>query len=458
MGKYRPIKQKTIFITSFHGLVSRILEGGIVEYLLEDKNLRIVIFVPDFKKGYFEKLFAGKDRVIIEGVFNKVLPRQAFFYNRLSFMLLNTQTMHIIHNSFRGYNKWYKRVFVESISLGLGQWKLIRYLYRNINYYFSGKAVFDDYFEKYKPDLLFSTDSKNLLDTQFLIEAKKQNIRTVSMVRSWDYLTAKGVIRVKPDLMLVHNEIIKKEAEKYADIKEKDIVVVGMPHFDIYTNSERLSRKEFYKKLNIPEQNRIILLAPIGSKFGDTDSEIFDILGEAIENGSLPPDLSILIRFPPGDLSDLSSVRHKKALHIEYPGISFKGHHRKENEMNIDDMNHLADSLFYSELAIVGPSTMVIDAAVLDKPIIFMGLEGRRTKAYLDSYVHIYDFDHMQNVLKLGGTSMANTPKELIDLINYNLKHYDEKKKERAQIVEEQCGILDGNSSKRLVDILKNLI
>ena len=56
---------RTIFITSFHGLVSRILESGFLDYLLETNNLRVVIFVPDFKCDYFLKTFGNKKGVVL---------------------------------------------------------------------------------------------------------------------------------------------------------------------------------------------------------------------------------------------------------------------------------------------------------------------------------------------------------------------------------------------------------
>ena len=59
---------KTIFITSFFGLIARnILSTDILDILRSRKDLRIVIFVPKEKEILYRDTFAGGN-VIVEGV------------------------------------------------------------------------------------------------------------------------------------------------------------------------------------------------------------------------------------------------------------------------------------------------------------------------------------------------------------------------------------------------------
>ncbi|MDP7196645.1 MAG: CDP-glycerol glycerophosphotransferase family protein [SAR202 cluster bacterium] len=445
--------KKTIFITSFHGLVSRVLESGILRELEKSESVQIVIFVPDFKKDYFQERFGNFNNITIEGVKKDILPKRADFFQKLSFVLLDTRTMKIIRKSFRGYNSKWKYIVAQSIST-LGGFRFIRELFRAVNYYFSGESVLDYYFEKYNPNLVFTTDIKHIFDAQFVLEARKRKILTIGMVRSWDYLTAKGIVRMKPDMMIVHNEIIKEEAIKYADMKEKDIFVSGLPHFDPYTNETRISKKEFYKKISANSKKRLIFLSPVGDKFADIDWIFFEILDEAIKQNELPNDLQVLVRVPPGDTLDLSKFDKSENIIFDYPGIQFGEKYRKENEMSYGDLLHLADSIYHSELVVTGPSTIVIDGAVFGKPIIFLNFDGTENKPYYPSNNHYYDFNHMQNITKTFGTSNANNGGELIFLINQYLNDPNIKNEERRRIVREQGFKLDGNASKRVVDFL----
>ena len=59
---------KTIFITSFHILISRnIIASPAMDILRRDQNLRIIILVPERKREFFERTFGGGN-VIIVGV------------------------------------------------------------------------------------------------------------------------------------------------------------------------------------------------------------------------------------------------------------------------------------------------------------------------------------------------------------------------------------------------------
>ena len=77
---YPDSQLQTIFITSFHGLVSRVLACGLLEKLTADK-LRVVLFVPDFKKDYFVATFGFLPNLVIEGVSRELLPRRTRFAN-----------------------------------------------------------------------------------------------------------------------------------------------------------------------------------------------------------------------------------------------------------------------------------------------------------------------------------------------------------------------------------------
>lgn len=440
---------KTVFITSFHGLVSRVLQSGVLGFLQKNSDLRIVILVPDFKKDYFLEKFGGRKNVIIEGVGDKILPRRSYFFHKLSFILLDTKTMRLTRRSFRGYKYFYEFVLAQFVASFLGRWKLIRNLFRAVNYYFSGGSVFDYLFEKYNPELVFSTDIKHVLDTQLVIEAKKRKIFTIGMVRSWDYLTGKGMVRVAPDKMIVHNETIKKETIKYVDMEEKNIFVSGLPHFDPYINEKRISREEFFKNVGLDSAKKVVLYIPWGDKFADTDWQFLQML---------PDDLQILMRLPPGDTVNLENFKQHKKIIIDSPGVVFGERGRKTNEMSYEDLLHLANTVYYSDVVVAPPSTLAIDAAAFDRPVVLMAFDGEKEKSYYEGVAHYYDFDHISNLVKTGGQKLARNKKELIKYINEYLTDPSIDKGGRKRVVDEQCWKLDGKSSQRVADYILSFL
>lgn len=448
---------KTIFITSFQGLISRVLASGFLAKLRARSGLRIVLLVPDFKKEYFQTVF-GSRGVIVEGVSKGILPRRAYLFHKLSFVLLNTRTMRLTRRSFRGYRRLYQFLLAQTVASIFGRWRLVRSLFRAINYHFSGRPIFDRYFSMYQPDLVFSTDIKDLLDTQLVIEAKKRGILTIGMVRSWDYLTGKGLVRVRPDKLVVHNEVIREEAIRYIDLPARDIFVSGIPHYDPYINEKRSSRGEFFGRIGSDPDKRLIFYAPWGAKFADTDRDFVEMLGSAIKEGRLPGDLQILVRMPPTDTVDWSALAQDYPIIIDYPGVRFGQLHRKANEMNYQDLLHLADSLYHSELVVAPPSTIAIDAAVFDKPVVLMAFDGLTPKSYYQGITHYYDFDHIRQLVGAKAHRLARNQEELITAVRCYLENPGRERSARRELVKAQCWKLDGQSSRRLADFLLSFI
>lgn len=391
----------------------------------------------------------------MEGLGRERLPRRAFLFHKLTFILLNTKTMRLTRRSFRGYRHSYQFLLAQLAASVLGRWRIVRNLFRSLIYYFPGPAIFDGYFEKYAPDLIFSTDVKDLLDSHLIIEAKKRKIFTIGMVRSWDYLTGKGLVRVKPDKLVVHNEHLKEEAERYADMKPEDIFVSGVPHYDPYVNEKRTNRTEFFQKIGGDSKKRLIFYAPWGDKFADTDWQFLEILSGAIRDKRLPSDLQILVRLPPGDTVErLEKLRSDPVFIFDSPGVGFGERHRKANEMSYQDLLHLADSLYYSEVVVAPPSTIAIDAAVFDKPVVLMAFDGFRVKGYYQGVRHYYDFNHIRQLVASGGQQVARNREEFITVINRYLHNPALDRVGRQALVAEQCFKLDGQASERLADYL----
>lgn len=442
-------KTKTIFITSFHGLLSRVLDRGVLNGLLNDKNIKVVIFCLDFKKNYYEKEF-GSERVIIEPINGKILPPKALFFQKIAFKLLLTKTTKIQAYNDLAEKKEYSQFVSRRILSFLGSLKLVRMIFRFIYFYFSKTNFFSQYFEKYNPDLIFSMDCKHMFDSQLIFEAKKRKIKTIGMVRSWDNLTAKGVLKVIPDNLIVYNETIKKEAIKYSDVKSNSIFVSGIPNYDIYTNENRTRREDFLKKIKIDNSKKIILFAPTGNHYSKTDSQIMEILDDSIKNNFIPENVHIIVRFPPGDFVDTKSFQPGDNFSYDFVIPDTKLDNIKDNEMTLEKSLYLADLIYHSDVIIAGPSTILVDAIALDKPSIAIGFDGYKNEKYYKSIARLFDYSHMSKLLSTKAVRLAKDKVELIEFINKYLKNTNLDKKERKEAAEQQCFKLDGKSSERI--------
>lgn len=447
------IETKTIFITSFHGLLSRVLGGGVLDGLLNDKKIKVVIFCLDFKKNYYEKEF-GSERIIIEPINGKILPPGALFFQKIAFKLLLTETTKIQTRNDLMEKKEYFQFISRKVVSFLGSFKIIRMLFRFVYFYFSKTDFFSQYFEKYNPDLIFSMDCKHIFDSQLIFEAKKRKIKTMGMVRSWDNLTAKGVLKVIPDNLIVYNETIKKEAMKYSDVKSDSIYVSGIPNYDMYTNEERTNRNDFLKKIKVDNSKKIILFAPTGNHYSKTDSQIMEILDDSIKNNLLPNNVHIIVRFPPGDFVDTKNFQPGNNFSYDFVIPDTKLDNIKDNEMTLEKSLYLADLIYHSDVVIAGPSTILVDAIALDKPSIAIGFDGFENKKYYESIARLFDYSHMNKLLSTGAVRLVKNESELIKFITTYLNNPNLDEKERKSAIIQQCFKLDGKSSQRISEFI----
>jgi hypothetical protein len=457
--------KKAIFIPVQNRQQARnILRTDIITTLDAGKGVRIVIFMPDFKLDEYKKEFSGSfSNVVFEGV--KDLPKFDSsldkFFNRLSLSYIDTPTLRFMRRKWILLEGGKRLRYIGSmfLLLLLGNVRIFRDVSRLLDFYLVNEPHFGEYFDKYKPALVFSPNTVSRIDSGFLRQAKKRKIKTIGMINAWDNITlGKYPFRILPDKLIAYNDIIKKEAIKYLNMKEKNIYVSGWPHFDHYVNSGRILRDEYYRKLNINPSKKIILFASNG-RDGVTEWQVLAMLDSAIKKGDLPSDVAIVVRHHPSHDMIRGDAEYSENVVFDNSKTSFKKE-RSYSEILTDDMNHLADSLFHSALIISTCSTMSIDASVFDKPIVNIAFDGWETKPFHQSIARAYTPHHMhyQPILKTGGVKIAYSFPEMVLLINRYLENQSLESEGRKRIVEEQCYKLDGKSGQRIGSyILDNL-
>ncbi|MEX1003130.1 MAG: CDP-glycerol glycerophosphotransferase family protein [Crocinitomicaceae bacterium] len=448
---------KTLFIPVFQSFVSRnILNTGILDELLV-RGAKVVLFVPPAKKDFYKSVYNRKNIFIETFDADSGKGKREQLFKSLSLLLVSTNAMRFRKIKMKQTGGGtIKYLYQRSITAVFGNIKLVKRVFRWFDFNFNNPDAFVKYFEKYSPHVVFSPDVFGAGDIFILKSAKKHGVRTVGMVASWDNNTTKGLMRLMPDVLVVQNEIIKEESVKIQTVPESIIRVSGIAHYDYYKGYKPIPREDFFKKLGgIPPKKKLVLFSPAGDKFISTDWQICEILRHAIEKGELPQDIIIIIRIHPTNPVNLDKFKTNENFIIEKPGISFANMGDKKNELDKESLHHLLDTLHHSELVINVVSSLVIDAAVLDKPVITIGFEGWESRVPFGSSVKRYHSDeNMAKLLAIGGTPIVKNEKELIEQINTYLKYPEKDKSGREKIVEKQCWRLDGKAKFRIADVI----
>lgn len=444
---------KTIFVTSFHQFISRnILHTPILEGLLAIPDVRVVIFAPKDKKEYFEREFAGKG-LYIECV---DISRSASGFWSL-FMKRAAQAMggfryKEIARGFRinPFRAILLTIFFRYPVRLFGKVRVMHRVMRFCNLRLVRNEVCASAFARYAPDLLFSTDAQNESDVILMTEARRRKIPIISMVRSWDNVEMYGVLRVIPETLLVWGDFVKREILKANTMDEQRVKLVGIPHYDRYLKGPTMPREQFLKSLGADPHRRLIFYTPVGDMYlkeNDVDGVVLSELAKF--------DANILVRTPPADTVSFGDFIPPANVFFYHPGTGVDRAGRREISRADDD--HLINSLRFSDVVVSGPSTIMLDAILLDKPVVLFGFE-RTKKSHEESMASLYDSRHLQTVIQNKGVQFAKTPEEFQNAIAGYLRNPQKDTEGRKRAVEFVCFKTDGTSCERVLDALRSAL
>lgn len=445
---------KTIFITSFHVLVSRNILLSPLLGKLTDNGWRVVVIVPKKKEEYFKNTFSSPS-IFVEGVTNK-LNRLDSLIREFALASLRTRALEIMRNRNMGLeNPRLQKVLFWAPTVR----RLIPWFYGLV----ISRHTFHEIFEKYKPDLLFSTDVFSSNDCRWMLEAKAHKVKTVGMIRSWDNLISKGGFRIMPDILVSQNEIVKDEAIHLHNIKSSNVKVVGIPHYDNYLVKPECSRNDFLKEVGIPENKKYFVYAPLGDRIikvgsivkeHDYDDRMIKIIDE-----NLPDDSCLIVRFPPTDTVKVNKDNLSKRVVFMSPGIRFgdgvKG--VRSSEMGYKDDLSLFYTLYYSNGVINPFSSLCIDAVFLDRPVVIPSFDPKQV-SYWESVSRLQEFEHFIPVMKSAGVKIAHNPLELRQVLMTYYLNPEKDKEVRKRLAEIECFSRDGKSSERLYKVIRDII
>lgn len=447
-------KQKTLFITAFNPFISRnIFYTGVLDELLKDEMLRVVVIVPTTKQAYYQDTFTH-ERVLVEGVdmFQNISVFERFFA-AIAGLLLDTKIKYF-HKWQRfieqgGHVRWYAERFFTKI---IGNSVLARKVFRATEIHVHKTHVFSELFKKYAPYRVCASDVYTPIDTALLREAKQHGgIETIGMVRSWDNNVSKTFMRVVADRTVVQNHILKDEVIQLHLVPEDDVVVTGTGHYTYFKEYQPISRAEFCNRMNIDPGKKIVLVSPAGDKFVKTDWQNLEILKQSQIEGKIGKDVHFLVRLHPMNLTNLESFEPNEHFTIEIPGKGFEGMRAKDNELGLEDLHHLIDTIVHADVVVNTLSSLVLDACVLETPVVTIGFDGFEKKVHkVYSVSRFHEEENMAKLLRVGGTPVVYTGDALIREINRYLENPKLDKENRQRVLDTQCGELTHNTILRV--------
>ncbi|MDP2676977.1 MAG: CDP-glycerol glycerophosphotransferase family protein [bacterium] len=449
---------KTIFITIFQGVEAKnILRTGIVKRLLEDSRVRVVLFVGNKEKAQLYQREFSHPRMIYEIVPRPLTTALDRFFASLKFQLLRTDTTHL--RKKMAFEKEGNRIlFFASKTWNwiIARKPLLRFA-RFLDYRFVHDATYSHYFETYRPDIVFMAHLFDEQEIHLLREAKKRNIRTIGFINSWDKVTARCVLRLLPDRFVVFNDIVKEELATHNAVDPSHIFIGGIPQYDLYFKRTDGTRDDFFKAIGSEPQKKLIVYAPMGSAFSGSDWDMLDVLCRYNKKGVFGNAVDLLVRFQPNDFIDKKELEKRPWLLYDYPGIRFSSKRGVDWDMSAEDVNHLAHTLAHMSVLVCYASSMSVDAAIFDKPVININFELKHMPLH-KSPTQFYHMAHYKKALCTGGIRCVENEKELIGWIRRYIGNPSLDAGGRDTLVRQQCFHTDGESGRRIGEYILSFL
>jgi hypothetical protein len=451
----------TIAVSITHGFQARnLLQTDVAPALLE-AGYRLSVLSPAAGDGEFERTFSQAG-ISFGSVRANAGRLPAFFATARRYALANPRrnaTNNLFNEQFlRSRRPHY--VFLRALNRVVGRWRSVRDWWMSLeSAMVSGREV-EAVLRATAPALLVTgTPGTEHLDALLLRCARRLGIPSLCVVLSWDNLTSKGYMAARPDRLVVWNERMREEAIELHDYAPEDVEVAGVAHFDIYQRpADLLDRATVCGRLGIDPSRPFVVFGTVSPFLFPYNAEVAELLAAATAQGRIGNGTQLVVRLHPqsagggrfGDsreVYDSLAKRYPGIVALDVPGVKTSG---LQWALPPGEMVWLASLLHHAAVCVNVASTLAIDAALGDTPVVGVAFDGVARLPYERSIRRAYDYTHYLPIVSSGGAPIAESFDSLVTQINAYLADPSRDAAGRRRIAEEQAGRLDGNAGRRV--------
>jgi hypothetical protein len=302
------------------------------------------------------------------------------------------------------------------------------------------------------PSVIVVTGAFQFEQPAIFAAAKKLGIPTLAYIPSWDNITTKNRMVFKYDGYIVWSEKIKEELhEVYPYTQNQPVYVVGAPQYDIFFQ-ERFyqSREDFCQQQNLQPDLPIIVYA-IGSPNFLKEHHGAIELAKRIKRGELGRVQMLVRPHPIHDNAELRDVFDKFAPQVRLQQTPNAGKTLVERSQDEQQIVEWVNTFRHADTVVNLSSTVTIDAAIFDKPIVNLDFDPQPGHADQDLIKDInHCWNHFQPVAESGGVWLVNDFNEMSNAVGNYLRNPALHHANRKWIVQYVCEFTDGKCGTRM--------
>jgi CDP-glycerol:poly(glycerophosphate) glycerophosphotransferase len=312
-------------------------------------------------------------------------------------------------------------------------------------------------FDRHRPDLyIASSPGLIFAEVPLLRTAARRHVRSMAVDPSWDNFTNKLLPVRHVNRLIVWNALMREQAVAFHGYRDDEVRLAGAPHWDLYFQPGVTgSRQAFCREIGADPSRRLVTLTTTPQELYGHHAHVLRTLVRGLQSGAWPA-AQILVRLHPrDDLGRYEEFRNVREVIIEKP---FRPTAPTADGLAIDitaqSQRHLADTLRHSDVVVNVASTIAIEAAIFDTPVVNVSFDGEAPSEFARSARRYYRFTHYQNITRHQAVRVADTPEQLIDQVARYLADPALDRLGRTRVVAEQCQFTDGRSAERAAQFI----
>lgn len=460
-------EQPTIVLTIVRGNLARNFLQNDFYTILRDR-FRLIILTPAADDDRFKKEFGHPTVTFLplhEGRHTRI---DALFFGLHKYLIYNNYVGLKLKYGIRGVSRpedvnTVRYILITALFRPLSKLPFLREVVRWFDSRFVQRGLvarFKELLVKEHAVLVISTSVASFTEAALIKAAHRLHLPTIGIPKSWDNLSKAG-FRAKVDTLAVWSDFMRDQAVRFQGYASEAIARIGVPQFDMYADTRRLwGRERFCREFGLDPARRVILYTSEGKAIPE-DRAFADMVYTFIEQGELIEPCSLLIR-----PHHIFEGDEKKFLHLHgKPHVAIDLSHDRSHgfrdgaDYSWNHRERLMNSLAYADVVVNVASTITLDAAAFDKPIINPAFapEAMPEKDQMP-LVSCYETDYFQEIVQTGATVLSRSPQELREHINRYLKHPEHEAAGRELLRKRFCYAIDGKAGERFADLVTQVV
>jgi hypothetical protein len=473
--------KKRVWISADHGMaIIYFLQSGLIS-TLQDKGVEVVLLTDDSLVDKLKSSFSRKG-MLVEGLLFPQAREYENFQREWQWWLnfirrvggsakINTaaQDSYIRQVAVEESNR--RRMFMPLAWIIIAFMRVskpVRGLIRRLQVRYS-PSYYDALFNRLPPDLVIASTPGWRYDRYLLRAARRRGIPTAAAIVGWDPPSSYGLPGADVDYISCWSENQKKELVNGSDWLPEQVNVGGVPAYDGYFQKRWIiPRDEYFHMHGLDKKRKLITYAASFVSFSPNIQNI-KALADLINQDGLIEPAQLLIRLHPNHFwnyplyqREADAIRNlgKQSAHIHVvepvPLGGELGYYSGE------DMPEKSSMMAYSDVFTTVYSTMVVEAAIHDRPIVSVCIDqpgGWNTpRKYSLALSKIGNWPTHQRFRDSGAGMVAYDTAGLRMAINCNLKEGRLEKTARSQFIKQECTYTDGSAGKRTAEFFLSII